>query len=498
MQIINSSAYLLSGVFAYAALTHAQVGLRHLADRKHLLFAALSMAVALYAPINASMMTAKTVEDFVDGSRWAYPLIGLFSTLQVWFIAYYTRHRATVLLAVMVVAVVITMVLSVIQPWGLQFSEVHGLSQRELPWGEGYTALSGVISPWFTFAVSVMFLSTFYNLVALMHAVRLDGNTTLKLMLLATSVHCILNVEGLLVRVGVLNFIPLGLYGILAMVVVMSVALNREYDERRKSYERELERRVQARTGELESARAEAETASAFKTRFMANISHEMRTPMQIILGFAEMGKYKSQRQPAPSMVDYFEKIQDSGQRLNDLIESLLKLAQDAWDKETEIAESDLSPVPPDALLERARISMLPAVRAKQQEIVLDNQSQLKSVRIDEARVSQVLAHLIGNAIRYSPINTTITLRAYDQIDESLQQSALCIQVIDQGCGVPEKEMSAIFEPFYESSRTSTGAGGTGMGLALCRSILERHKGKLSVANRPGGGSIFEMRLPVR
>jgi signal transduction histidine kinase len=73
----------------------------------------------------------------------------------------------------------------------------------------------------------------------------------------------------------------------------------------------------------------------------------------------------------------------------------------------------------------------------------------------------------------------------------------LSIQIIDEGCGVPESEMQAIFEPFYESTRTATGAGGTGLGLALCKVIVQRHRGTLNVTNRPSGGAIFELCLPL-
>lgn len=73
----------------------------------------------------------------------------------------------------------------------------------------------------------------------------------------------------------------------------------------------------------------------------------------------------------------------------------------------------------------------------------------------------------------------------------------LVIQVMDEGCGIPDKEIDAIFAPFYNSSRTANGVGGTGLGLSLCKSIIKRHKGKLAVSNRPEGGAIFEVLLPI-
>ena len=131
----------------------------------------------------------------------------------------------------------------------------------------------------------------------------------------------------------------------------------------------------------------------------------------------------------------------------------------------------------------------------------MENRSSLSLIHGDEALLRQVLEHLIGNALRYSPEQSTIIVRLQDkptpiQVTQP-GGNALSIQVIDEGCGIPEKELAAIFEPFYESSRTATGAGGTGLGLALSKTIVERHKGKLRAANRPEGGAIFEVILPA-
>ena len=131
----------------------------------------------------------------------------------------------------------------------------------------------------------------------------------------------------------------------------------------------------------------------------------------------------------------------------------------------------------------------------------MENRSSLSVIHGDEALLRQVLEHLIGNALRYSPEQSTIIVRLQDKpTPMQVTQpggNALSIQVIDEGCGIPEKELAAIFEPFYESSRTATGAGGTGLGLALSKTIVERHKGKLRAANRPEGGAIFEVILPA-
>ena len=264
----------------------------------------------------------------------------------------------------------------------------------------------------------------------------------------------------------------------------------------RKQFQLELERRVLARTEELATARAEAESANAVKTRFMSNVSHEMRTPLQGILGFAELGRAKSAKLSGEELAHYFDRILESGKRMQKLVESLLHLVQEAWDEESGVAEEDMHVIEPEALVSQCISLMEKHAHERGQQIVLESQTSISRIQGDEPRLRQVLEHLITNAMLYSPEKTTITLRLLDRSDTYGVVKQLVIQVLDQGCGVPESEQQAIFEPFYQSSRTATGAGGTGLGLPLCKSIIQRHKGSLSVSNLPQGGAMFEITLP--
>lgn len=264
----------------------------------------------------------------------------------------------------------------------------------------------------------------------------------------------------------------------------------------RKSQQLELERRVLARTEELATARAGAESANAVKTRFMANVSHEMRTPMNGIIGFAEIGKMKAAKNSAEMYVGYFDKILLSAKRLHQLIESLLNLAQTAWDEQSGIAKDDLQVIELEMLAAQGISLMEKIAASRQQKFELECSATAPCVLADELRLLQVLNHLLGNALRYSPEHSTVIVRIQDAPDAPGRSPKVRIQVIDQGCGIPEKELGAVFEPFYESTRTATGAGGTGLGLALSKQIIQRHKGSITAANQPGHGAIFEITLP--
>lgn len=265
----------------------------------------------------------------------------------------------------------------------------------------------------------------------------------------------------------------------------------------RKVQQFELERRVVARTAELATAKTEAESANMVKTRFMANVSHEMRTPMNGILGLADIGKRKIGKVSNDVVGGYFDKIFDSGMRLNKLIESLLSLAQDALNEQSGIQEDYLAMIEPESLAIQAIALMEVTAAKRQQKIVLENTSTIPMFLGDGLRLRQVLENLLSNALIYSPEQTSVIVRIQDSPAFTDPPTKISIQVIDQGCGIPEKELSAIFEPFYESSRTTTGAGGTGLGLSLAKSIIGRHKGTLTATNRPEGGAIFEITLPL-
>ena len=280
---------------------------------------------------------------------------------------------------------------------------------------------------------------------------------------------------------------PIHINGQLAIEAVV-----RDITER-KSLQLDLERRVLTRTEELAIARAEAESANAVKTRFMANVSHEMRTPMNGIMGIAEIGKRRAAKDSAEMYANYFEKILVSANRLNQLIDSLFKLTETAWNEQSGAGKNDWQKIELVSLVAQCISQMEKTAASRRQNIYLESPETSPGVLGDESRLRQVFNHLLSNALRYSPDQSTVTVRILDEPGKAGEGRTVKIQILDQGCGIPEKELRAIFEPFYESTRTATGAGGTGLGLALSSTIIQRHKGRITAGNRPEGGAIFEV-----
>lgn len=261
----------------------------------------------------------------------------------------------------------------------------------------------------------------------------------------------------------------------------------------------ELEQRVLARTNELLVARAEAESANAVKTRFMMNVSHEMRTPLNGVLSTAKVGLMRLERGDSSKIREVLDNIRASGERLRILIESLLRLTEDAWKEHSQIPNAALRPVDLKHVVDEVFAIKASAAERRRQILALELQTGSPVVHGEPALLAQVLGHLVDNALRYSPEQTRVVVRLSDESNaaRSAQAGACClVEVIDDGCGVPEGELETIFEPFYQSTRTWNGSGGTGLGLPLCRSIVSKLNGSIVAKNRAGGGAVFELRLP--
>lgn len=287
----------------------------------------------------------------------------------------------------------------------------------------------------------------------------------------------------------------------LAFVTLVLLILLTIYVRKLSNYRKLLEKRVIDRTLELATARAVAESADAVKTRFMNNVSHEMRTPLQSIMGFAELGKITVGEAEREELESYFDDIRESGMRLHNLVESLLAIASKAWKDNAGHTHDRMQEIElPTFVLATSTLMQYMARRAGQ-ELVLDQRATATQFIGDPIRLRQVFEHLMANAVRYSPSGAITTFVVKDfQLGKTRSETsipAISFEVIDQGCGIPEKEISAVFEPFYESTRTANGAGSTGLGLPLSRCIVERHHGTISLTNNANTGVTCQVILPI-
>ncbi len=262
-----------------------------------------------------------------------------------------------------------------------------------------------------------------------------------------------------------------------------------------------LEKQVEGRTKELEVALERAETANQTKSEFLANISHELRTPMHAILSFAEMGEEKINTANKEKLHHYFVRIRQSGKRLLTLLNDLLDLSKlEAGRMDFEMDECDLKEVVDTVVAELSEL-----LKAKSLTLAVVATEMNTVAYFDYNKILQVMRNLISNAIKFTPSGKGIqvsfamaSLSADSSRMDSDEIPAIAVSIIDQGVGIPADELEAIFNKFIQSSKTKTGAGGTGLGLAICREIIVGHSGHMWCENILEGGAVFTFVLPCQ
>lgn len=229
----------------------------------------------------------------------------------------------------------------------------------------------------------------------------------------------------------------------------------------------------------LDESRSRAEEANKAKTAIMAMLSHDIRTPLNSMMGLAEYLSYSALPSDEAECV---ENIRSSGHQLLELIDSILDFSQ------AESGRITINPLPtePHQVVGQVIAVMRSEIDRKGCRLQADLDLPQETLCLDGARLKQILLNLIGNSLKFTPPGGTITLRA------RAEQPLLIFQVEDTGIGMSPEEQSRLFKPFSQANETvRLEYGGTGLGLSICKTLCELMGGSISVQSEKGKGSTF-------
>ena len=240
--------------------------------------------------------------------------------------------------------------------------------------------------------------------------------------------------------------------------------------------------------GQLEIESSQRDQLDRLKDDFVLTASHELRSPLTSVQGFAELLMLERDSL-TPNQVETVEIILDNCRHLVRLLNDLLDLARsDAGRLGLRLAPTELAPLIEDAVrLMRAQ------TEGASQTLTARIESDLPVIEAEPDRVRQVLVNLITNAHEYSPVGASIEVAAHGY------GGGVEVAVIDNGPGIPAEQLEHIFERFTRGDAGLTQrVGGTGLGLAISKSLIELHGGTIEVDSTPGEGSTFRFRLPTQ
>jgi signal transduction histidine kinase len=249
-----------------------------------------------------------------------------------------------------------------------------------------------------------------------------------------------------------------------------------------------LERKVVERTQALTMVNEKLEEANKHKSQFLANVNHELRTPLSSIIGYARLMRRETEGQISSLQRENLDDLLRNAERLLGLIDSLLDFAKIESGK----TEVKLEPVKIEALVQEAVATLEPMLNGNSVRIVRDIPPDIAVLNTDREKLRQIILNLLGNAVKF-------TDRGEIRVSACQQNGDFELTVADTGIGIERADINRIFEDFDRGRLTSGGKyQGTGLGLAIVKRLVDVLGGSIAVESEVGKGSTFIVTLPVK
>lgn len=280
--------------------------------------------------------------------------------------------------------------------------------------------------------------------------------------------------------------------GLVSIAVVAYRARVRTLTARQHALNDLVDERTQQLRAEKETVAAQADALRSLdeaKSRLFANVSHEFRTPLTLIIGPLEDVQSGMHGAVPRAVARSVQTAVRNGRRLLHLVNQLLDVAR----LEEGRLDVDLQPTDMTTFVERAARAFVPLAERQSIDFVVDTPASAIHGRIDPEQFEKVLANLLGNAFKFTPEGGRIAVA----LRPDLESSQLVLTVADDGPGIAPEHLPHLFERFYQADSSATRhRSGTGIGLALVQSLIELHEGTIDVESEIGEGTTFTVRLP--
>jgi len=256
-----------------------------------------------------------------------------------------------------------------------------------------------------------------------------------------------------------------------------------------EKHREQLEALVVERTKKMRIAVEEAENANKAKSEFLSSMSHELRTPMNAVLGFSQLLEDDTESPLTADQLESVEHIMEGGKHLLNLIDDVLDLSK------IETGHDDVSIEIIDTATLVTQVLLLIQPQAEQNGITLENKVSNDSsfkIRADQKKLKQVLLNLCSNAIKYNSENGVLTMSCNE-----IKENKVRFSVSDTGKGVAEELFPNLFEPFDRLDKASSNIQGTGIGLTICKKLVEQMSGAIGVFKNPDKGLTFWVEFDI-